>query len=464
MAKQKTNWDNLVENINQNESYKSILDNKVLFGIGAVVMLILAIILYGMIGGNNEAPDFTLRDTAGVTFSLSDYEGEKIVILDFMFSTCEPCKKLVKDAIEPYSNKMDNSEVVIISVSVFGEDSEKMLRDYAEGYGWRHALDVDPNDPENKGEVTLNYKVTGTPKIFIIDKKGEMTYSHTGPISENELADEVKKAQTGQGGVVNLQQSSIFLFAVGAGVMVFFSPCSFPMLPGYMSFYLANKKQRKGKFDETAARETLPDGLSAAAGLMSVLLLIGILLIPFAEIISQSGILGSLEVLVGLLLTGLGIVMVMEYDSEKIVRPFRNLLSQIGNSPPMKAAKNGIEKGINAITGKEFSFSASSDSDGTRVGLFWYGVAYGSAAAGCVAPVVIGLLVTSIGKGIITGLLVFLIFSITAGALMVAFTMMVAASESTIVDRMKASTRQIEMAGGVIMIVVGIYLILYSYI
>jgi cytochrome c biogenesis protein CcdA len=47
---------------------------------------------------------------------------------------------------------------------------------------------------------------------------------------------------------------------------------------------------------------------------------------------------------------------------------------------------------------------------------------------------------------------------------MVAFTMMVAASESTIVDRMKASTRQIEMAGGVIMIVVGIYLILYSYI
>ena len=462
MAKQKTNWDNLVENISQNEWYDTILDNKVLFGIGTVVMLILAIILYGMVGGNNEAPDFTLRDTEGVTFSLSEYEGKKVVILDFMFSTCEPCEKLVKEAIEPYSKRMDNDEVVIISVSVFGEDSEKTLREYADGYGWRHALDIDPNNSENKGEVTLDYKVTGTPKIFIIDKKGEMTYSHTGPISENELANEVKKAQTGQGGVVNLQQSSIFLFAVGAGVMVFFSPCSFPMLPGYMSFYLANKKQRKGKFDETAARETLPVGLSAAAGLMSVLLLIGILLIPFAEVISQSGILGSLEVLIGLLLAGLGIVMVMEYDSEKIVRPFRNLLSQIGSSTPMKAAKNGIEKGINAITGKEFSFSDSSD--GTRVGLFWYGVAYGSAAAGCVAPVVIGLLVTSIGKGIITGLLVFLIFSITAGALMVAFTMMVAASESTIVDRMKASTRQIEMAGGVIMIVVGIYLMLYSYI
>ena len=89
MAKQKTNWDNLVENISQNEWYDTVLDNKVLFGIGTVVMLILAIILYGMIGGNNEAPDFTLRDTEGVTFSLSEYEGKKVVILDFMFSTCE---------------------------------------------------------------------------------------------------------------------------------------------------------------------------------------------------------------------------------------------------------------------------------------------------------------------------------------------------------------------------------------
>jgi len=75
--------------------------------------------------------------------------------------------------------------------------------------------------------------------------------------------------------------------------------------------------------------------------------------------------------------------------------------------------------------------------------------------------VVIGLLTASISKGIITGLLVFLIFSLTAGTLMVAFTMMVAASETTIVDKLKASTRQIEMAGGIIMIIVGIYLVYY---
>jgi len=451
VAKQKTNWDVFIENINESDWYKSILENKVLFAIGTGVILILAVVLYGMIGGDNEAPDFTLQDTEGVTFSLSDYEGEKVVILDFMFSTCVPCEKFVKEALGPYSGYMDEDDIAIVSVSVFGNDDETELRNYAEEHDWRHALG------DSNGDIEIAYNVIGTPKIFIIDKEGKITYSHVGPISESELSNEVDKALTGQGGVVNLKESSIYLFAVGAGVMVFFSPCSFPMLPGYMSFYLANKKQRTGKFDETAARETLPDGLAAAAGLAGVLLLIGILLIPFVSVIG--GFLGHLELLIGIVLTGLGVVMVMEYDSEKIVQPFRKLVAQIGSSAPALMAKQGIEKGIKATTGKEFSFS--DNSDGTRVGLFWYGVAYGSAAAGCVAPVVIGLLTASISQGIITGLLVFLIFAMTAGILMVAFTMMVAASETTIVDRMKASTRQIEMAGGIIMIVIGIYLMYY---
>ena len=411
-----------------------------------------------MIGGESDAPDFTLKDTEGKTFSLSDYEGEKVVVLDFMYTTCPPCEKFVDDALEPYSKEMDNGNVVIISISVFGTDNENKLRDYAKDYGWRHALSgID-------GDIEIAYEVQGTPKLFIIDKEGKITYTAGGtttaakvPKNPEELELEVNKALAGQGTLVKVKESSIYLFAVGAGVMVFFSPCSFPMLPGYMSFYLANKKQRTGKFDEQTAKETLPDGLATAAGLMGILLLIGILLIPFVNIIG--GFIPVLELVVGFLILSMGTAMVMEYDSGNIVRPFKNLMSGIASSQPMIMVKNGIEGSIKAITGKEFSFS--DNADGTRTGLFWYGVAYGSAATGCVAPVVVGLLTASIGRGILTGLFVFLIFAATAGALMVAFTMMVAASESTIVDKLKASTRQIEMGGGVVMIIVGLYLMYY---
>lgn len=457
---EKTNWDVLVENTS-----KTISENQVLFAIGTSLVLIMAIVLYGMIGGDSEAPDFELKDTDGNTFKLSDYEGEKVVILDFMFSTCVPCEKFVQDSLGPYAEDMDKDEVIIISVSVFGTDSEQDLREFAEKHDWKHALG-DPN-----GDIEIAYDVQGTPKILIIDKDGQITYEAGGragssvPDNPEDLELEVDKALTGQGGVVNLKQSSIYLFAVGAGVMVFFSPCSFPMLPGYMSFYLTNKKQRTGKFDETAARETLPDGLAAAAGLMGVLLLIGILLVPFVSIIG--GYLGYLELFVGIMIAALGFSMLMEYDFEKIVQPFRQFLNDyIFHTQFAASVTSGVEAGIQSA-GKKMNypaletFSFTSDEAGTKTGLFWYGVAYGSAAAGCVAPVVIGLLTASITKGIITGLLVFLIFSLTAGSLMVAFTMMVAASETTIVDKLKASTRQIEMAGGVVMIIVGIYLVYY---
>ena len=454
---EKTNWDVLVENVKTFWNDK-VMENQVLFATGTAVILILAVVLYGAIGGNSEAPDFTLKDTDGNTFSLSDYEGEKIVILDFMFSTCGPCEKFVQDSLGPYAEKMDKNEVAIISISVFDNDDEAKLRDYAKNHNWRHAMG-DPN-----GDTEISYGVEGTPKIFIIDKDGQITYEAGGsptaksvPDNPKDLELEVNKALTGQGTLVKVKESSIYLFAVGAGVMVFFSPCSFPMLPGYMSFYLANKKQRVGAFDEKAAKETLPDGLAAAAGLMGILLLVGILLVPFVSVIG--GFIPVLELVVGILILGLGAIMVMEYDSEVIVRPFRNLMSVIAQSQHVVMMKSGIEKGIKTTTGKDFSFS--DNSDGTRVGLFWYGVAYGSAATGCVAPVVIGLLSASINRGLVTGLLVFVIFSATAGILMVAFTMMVAASESTIVDKLKASTRQIEMIGGVIMMIVGVYLIYY---
>ena len=434
-----------------------ISENKVSLSVLTTILLVLGIVLSGMIGGDTEAPDFILTDTDGNEFRLSEYKNDKVVILDFMYTTCEPCKRFVKESLEPYSLEMDKENVAIISISVFGTDDEDKLEEYAQNYGWRHAL--------GDGDIEISYDVFATPKVIIIDKEGKIRYSHIGEVSKSELESEVNLALSGNGDFVTLKESSIYFFAVGSGVMVFFSPCSFPMLPGYMSFYLANKKKRIGKFNETAVRETLPDGLAAAAGLTGILLLIGIMLVPFVSIIG--GYLGYLELFVGIMVAGLGFSMLMEYDFEKIVRPFRQFLNDyIFHTKFAASVADAIEGGIQSA-GKKFNnpametFSFASEEAGTKTGLFWYGVAYGSAAAGCVAPVIIGLLTASITKGIITGLLVFLIFSITAGSLMVAFTMMVAASETTIVDKLKASTRQIEMAGGVIMIIVGIYLVYY---
>ena len=439
---QKTNWDVLVERVNR---------NRVLVTVGVAVMLVLAVLLWSSIGGQSEAPDFTLTDTAGAQFSLSDYEGGQVVILDFMFSTCEPCAKLVKDALKPYSKNLPE-DVAILSISVFGEDSASSLREHAEEYGWRHA--------RGGGGIEEANKVTATPKIFIIDKEGQLTYSHLGPISLEELELEVDKALTGQGSLVKVKETSIFLFAIGAGVAVFFSPCSFPLLPGYMTYYLSTKKRTSGTLDERTAREALPAGLAAASGVTGVLLLIGILLVPFVSLLG--GILPLLELLVGLIIFALGVSMLLDYSLEPMLQPLRQGVAALGSAigeftqgRPTALA----EKGIQRATGSDFS-CAQNRQDG-MVGLFWYGVGYGSAASGCMAPIVLGLLLSSLARGIVTGLVVFLLFAVTTGLLMVAFTLLVASSEDTIVNKLRASTHQIQMVGGAVMVIVGLYLAWY---
>ena len=154
-----------------------------------LIFLTISLLITGESNAENNnttmlAPDFTLKDTENATFNLSDYESKKTVILLFMYVFCEPCEEFVNEVLGPYSNGMDNESVAIISISVYGEDNETGLREYAEEHNWRHALS------DSDGDVEITYNVTAVPKIYIIDKNRMITFSHIDsnlPLEELEL-------------------------------------------------------------------------------------------------------------------------------------------------------------------------------------------------------------------------------------------------------------------------------------
>ena len=59
--------------------------------------------------------------------------------------------------------------------------------------------------------------------------------------------------------------------------------------------------------------------------------------------------------------------------------------------------------------------------------------------------------------------LIFLLYAATTAALMVTFTLLVAASQDTIVNKMRASTGMIKKIGGAVLTIVGLYLV-YQYV
>ena len=121
-------------------------------------------------------PEFILEDTQGNHISLHKYWG-KVVVLDFWFTGCIPCKKLVPYLTKIENNFEDNPNIVFLSISI-DRNKETWLNNigiyssnqseafYTSGLGMHHPL-----------IRFLNFD--SFPTIIVIGKSGELITTKT---------------------------------------------------------------------------------------------------------------------------------------------------------------------------------------------------------------------------------------------------------------------------------------------
>jgi len=134
----------------------------------------------------SEAPDFALTDTEGNEFNLSDYEGEKVLVLEFMNMNCGTCKNFEKDAMKSYCNESMPEDVEVISVTQTKNTDENKLAERSDEMGWRFMKGSD--------EMTDTFGADRSPTVVIIDKDGIITFLESGSMSKSELEDNVNAA------------------------------------------------------------------------------------------------------------------------------------------------------------------------------------------------------------------------------------------------------------------------------
>lgn len=201
-----------------------------------------------------------------------------------------------------------------------------------------------------------------------------------------------------------------------AGVLVLLSPCGYALIPGYISYHLGS---------EVSVSRALQGGIISTIGLVTVFSILG---------------LGSF------LISGL-------------IRPYLTLLTVF-------SAIVIMIMGLLILSG--FSFPSTflrlqGSSKRGMTGFFIFGIAYGLGAAGCTAPVFFSVLLFGmLDGGMFGGILTFTFYALGVGIPLIITSILVATTKRSMISKIRDITPKLHRFSGVVMILVGIYLI-YTY-
>jgi peroxiredoxin len=126
----------------------------------------------GLVDVGRLAPDFTLPDLNGTRVRLSDFRGKKAVFLNFWASWCPSCQEEMPTMEKLYQEfKARGLEIVAVSIDTDKADAEKFVKMHSVTFP---AL----LDPDFK--VAKEYRVTGIPTHYFIDKTGVIRAREVG--------------------------------------------------------------------------------------------------------------------------------------------------------------------------------------------------------------------------------------------------------------------------------------------
>ncbi|WP_158499932.1 TlpA family protein disulfide reductase [Sphingobacterium paucimobilis] len=118
-----------------------------------------------------EFIDFTLPDQNNVKHSLSEYKG-KVVLLDFWYMGCIPCRRLIEHIITPLAKHYrDDSDVQVILVSL--DDQEQLKRSIAQGVIPKEAIALYTENQKFQHPLIKKLKIPGYPYPMLLDKEGK---------------------------------------------------------------------------------------------------------------------------------------------------------------------------------------------------------------------------------------------------------------------------------------------------
>jgi cytochrome c biogenesis protein CcmG/thiol:disulfide interchange protein DsbE len=135
-----------------------------------------------------QLPSINLMDMNGKSVNTGAIGADGPIIISFWATWCAPCKKELNTIHELYEDWQAETGVTLVAVSIDDEKTKSQVPVYVNGKAWDYIVLMDPN-----GDFKRAMGVNNVPHTFLIDKGGNIVYSHNNyaPGDEDKLYKEL---------------------------------------------------------------------------------------------------------------------------------------------------------------------------------------------------------------------------------------------------------------------------------
>jgi len=225
-----------------------------------------------------------------------------------------------------------------------------------------------------------------------------------------------------------MPDTAFLYFSFIAGLVAFFAPCSFAILPGYITYYISKHsiEDKKRKIIKNIS-QGLIFGLIASIGFFTVFGLAGFGVIAIGQFIKQF--IPWIAVTTGIILIIVGILM---------------------------------------FFGKEFIFFQAPKikfvQKNEKAGIYLFGIVYAIGSLGCVFPIFLSIVIQGIASNsFLDGAYTILAYILGMSIIMIAITTLTFATKYLIIKKLERILPYIKKLSAVVLVIAGIYMIYYQY-
>ena len=409
---------------------------------------------------NRTGIDDAIADDSGMV-RLSDLQGS-VVVLDFMAVDCSNCHYVqthIDQNLEDWRTLDGPYEVLVLSIgSWYGyETFEDINETFGDSGSDKHmpwpvangGTDVVILEDGGSGDLVEYYSAQAIPLVIVIDHEGYVVAKeNTGtPLDGWSSFDSaVASANVGAAGELRFgiekadrSLSGVFVIGLFLGVLVYFSPCAFPVLPSYIAYYLnlgmrEDELQQAGKLSGSMPKSFEVGGY-AALGQLTFFGAVGAIIFGLDGIIDLSGVLHDIAIAIALLLVILGALMLLGWTS--------HLLNWV---------QGVLDRYQTTEMDEQFT---------PRRNMYLWGIGYSAASVDCTAAAVFPFVawLAVVGEGAFVSGMMGLILSVTM--LMIAVTVLVGLGRESMLDFLRRSTGVVKATGAWMMMFAGIGLLIY---